>query len=70
MGIRQILWRETDKSFIQANERFARVQAETAIKVETEDQSNDFTHEEPVTYHEPPLKPETLILTSRNGRKN
>jgi TldD protein len=55
-GIRHILWRETDKNFIQANERFARVQAETAIKVETEDQSNDFTHEEPVTYHEQPLE--------------
>ncbi len=55
-GIRQILWRETDKNFIQANERFARVQAETAIKVETEDHSNDFTHEKPVTYHEQPFE--------------
>jgi TldD protein len=55
-GIRQILWRETEKHFTQANERFARVQAEAAIKVETEDQSPDFTMEIPVTYYEPPLE--------------
>ncbi len=57
-GIRQLLWRETDKHFTRAKERFARVRSETAIKVETEDQSDDFTHETPVTYHEPPLKAE------------
>ncbi len=55
-GIRQILWRETDKHFIQAKERYARIQSEVAIKVETEDQSDDFTREKPVIYHEPPLK--------------
>ena len=55
-GIRQILWRETDKQFNQAKDLFARVQAEVAIKVETEDQSDDFSHEKPVIYHEAPLK--------------
>jgi TldD protein len=54
-GIRQVLWRETDKQFNQAREVFARVQAEFATKVETEDQSDDFTREEPAVYHEPPL---------------
>ena len=55
-GIRQILWRETDKQFNQARELFARVQSETAIKVETEDQSDDFSHEKPVVWYEPPLE--------------
>ena len=64
-GIRQILWRETEKHFTQANERFARVQAETAIKVETEDQSPDFTREMPVTYYEPPLEIKESEFDSR-----
>ncbi len=57
-GIRQVVWRETDKQFNQAKDLFSRVQAEVAIKVETEDQSDDFTHEKPVVYHEAPLKAE------------
>jgi TldD protein len=55
-GIRQILWRETDKHFNNASERFARVRAEHAIKVETEDRSDDFSREEPVKWYEPPIE--------------
>ena len=55
-GIRQIVWRETDKHYNRAREIFARVQAELAIKVETEDQSDDFTREQPATWYEPPLE--------------
>ncbi len=54
-GIRQILWRETDKHFNQARERFARVRSEHSIKVETEDQSDDFSREKPLISHDPPL---------------
>ncbi len=54
-GIRQIVWRETDKHFNQAREFYARILAEAATKVETEDQSDDFSREEPEIWYEPPL---------------
>jgi hypothetical protein len=55
-GIRQVLWSETAKQFNEARDNFAKVQSELAIKVETEDQSDDFSREKPVTHYEEPLK--------------
>ncbi len=59
-GIKQVLWRETDKQFNNAKDLYARVLADDAIKVEREDQSDDFTIEEPVIYFEIPLKDEEI----------
>ncbi len=56
-GIKQIVWRETNKQYNNAKELYAKVLAEAAIKVETEDKSDDFSKEKPVTYFEAPLKP-------------
>lgn len=55
IGIKQVLWKETDKQFVEAKNLYDRVVANEAIKVEAEDQSNDFTIEKTVVYHEPPL---------------
>jgi TldD protein len=47
-ALRVAIWTKTDSAFKQAQDRFARLKANKAIKVEEEDQSNDFTSEKPV----------------------
>jgi predicted Zn-dependent protease len=46
-GIRMKLWEETDQNFREAQKRFTNVLTGTAVKVEAEDQSDDFSREEP-----------------------
>lgn len=58
-AIRAILWRETDRRYQAAAQRFARIKAGTAVRVSPEDASDDFSREEPVVYLE---EPRTLVV--------
>jgi predicted Zn-dependent protease len=51
-ALRMALWRETDRKYKQAAERFAQVKANVAVKVEQEDQSGDLSHESAAQYYE------------------
>lgn len=47
-AIKQAAWLATDKAYKAATERFEKVQTNKAVKIEEEDQSNDFSKEKPV----------------------
>ena len=53
-GIKQVLWKETDRQYRKSSDLYAKVLANIAVKVEDEDKSNDFSQEEPVVYYEAP----------------
>ncbi len=53
-AIRHVLWLETDARFKDAAQRLTRVEANLKVKVEEEDQSDDFSREEPSVYFEAP----------------
>ena len=46
-AIRAVLWSQTDRSYKQALEQFTTVQTNVVVKVEAEDQSDDFSREQP-----------------------
>ena len=46
-AIRSILWSETDKHYKRALEQLTQVKTNVQVKVEAEDQSDDFSREEP-----------------------
>jgi len=47
LGIRQAIWRQTDHAIQQARQRIVQVRTNIKVKVEEEDQSADFSVEEP-----------------------
>jgi len=47
-ALKQAAWLATDKSYKAATERFEKVQTNKAVKIEEEDQSNDFSKEKAV----------------------
>ena len=49
-GIKQVLWKETDKQYRKSADLYAKVLANMAVKVEDEDKSDDFSKESPVVY--------------------
>jgi predicted Zn-dependent protease len=49
-AIRTALWLATDAKFKKAQERFAKVKANVAVKVEEEDPSDDFSREQPQVF--------------------
>lgn len=53
-GIKQVLWKETDKQYRKSADLYAKVLANIAVKVEDEDKSDDFSEEKPVVYNEDP----------------
>jgi len=55
-AIKQRLWRETDRTYRQAVERLIKVRTQQQVKVAEEDQSEDFSREEPAVYQEAPVK--------------
>ena len=48
-AIRSILWSETDKQYKRALEQLTQVKTNVQVKVEAEDQSDDFSREDPST---------------------
>ncbi|MDR2562778.1 MAG: TldD/PmbA family protein [Prevotellaceae bacterium] len=55
-ALRSELWRITDETYKNAVKQFENVKANVAVKVASEDKSNDFSQELRETYIEPPLK--------------
>ena len=54
-AIRQSIWWMTDQAHKNAVNRFERVKTNMAVKVQEEDQSDDYTPQTPVKYFEPPM---------------
>ena len=61
-ALSQVLWKETDKRYKTAVERFGKVNANIAVKVEEEDKSADFSKESAVIYFEPSLPDKDIQL--------
>ena len=59
-GIKQVLWKETDKQYRKSADLYAKVVANIAIKVEDEDKSEDFSIEKPIVHQEDPLDQKTI----------
>lgn len=53
-AMRAIAWRETDRRYKAAAERFVQIKSRKQVDVEQEDKSGDFTREKAVTFHEAP----------------
>jgi len=49
-AIKLEIWNETDRRFKDAQKKYTNVLTNTAVKVEKEDMSDDFSHEEPSVY--------------------
>ena len=56
-AIRQRVWRETDRTYRMAVERLIKIRTQREVKVAAEDESDDFSLEEPVVYVEPVVRP-------------
>ncbi|MCO6436169.1 MAG: peptidase U62 [Phycisphaerae bacterium] len=54
-SIRHALWYNTDEEFKRAVKRLVNIQTNLKVKVEEEDQSNDFSREEPQVHFEEPV---------------
>lgn len=54
-AIAQILWRETDKAYRDAKQRFEKVKANVAVKAEAEDHAPDYSKAASETYFEPAI---------------
>ncbi|MGA3026128.1 MAG: metallopeptidase TldD-related protein [Bryobacteraceae bacterium] len=54
-ALRAVLWYHTDERYKRALEQFTRVKTNVEVKVAQEDQSNDFSREQPQQYSEPPI---------------
>jgi TldD protein len=55
-SIRHAIWYNTDREFKRAAKRLTQIKTNLKVKVEEEDQSDDFTREEPNVYLEAPGK--------------
>jgi predicted Zn-dependent protease len=61
-AIRQALWRETNKKYIKAIDKLAKVNANVAVKVDEEDKSSDFSIDDSYTYFEPLIESEQFEI--------
>jgi predicted Zn-dependent protease len=55
-SIKRRLWLETDRAYRSAAERLIRIKTNTQVKVAEEDDSDDFSQEEPSKYEQTPPK--------------
>ena len=62
-ALRVALWRETERKYQSAVERYQKVKANVALKVEAEDKSGDFSREPAESYTEP-LAPFSIDRTA------
>ena len=54
-AIQQVLWKVTNDAYKNESDKYAKVKANIAVKVEKEDKSADFSKDEPNVYIEPRL---------------
>jgi predicted Zn-dependent protease len=69
-GIRLQLWNSTGSAYRKAAKKFQAVKANTAVKVEAEDQSEDFARDVNVETHIDPLLDITPLKPDRNRWEN
>lgn len=57
-AIKNKIWYSTDKTYKSAIESYEKARSNSAVKIEEEDKSNDFSNEEPISYssEQTPLK--------------
>ena len=60
-AIQKTLWLKTDELYKSAVKRYEKVKANVAVKVASEDKSDDFSVEKPETFFEKPLAFERLL---------
>jgi len=61
-ALRMVLWNATSQRYRKAAKTYQEVRANTAVKVEAEDTSEDFAKiTEPAQYVDPPLNPSSLL---------
>ncbi len=51
-AIKRIVWLETDRAYRTASERLARIKTNTQVRVASQDDSADFSSEQPVTFQQ------------------
>jgi predicted Zn-dependent protease len=62
-AIRSAIWQETNRIYRQAVEMYSKVKANIAVKIEEEDQSNDFSEESDIEeYYESPLNIDEILV--------
>lgn len=62
-AIRQAIWNITNKTYLEAVDKYAKVKANVAVKVAAEDSSDDFSKiDNPANYYEAPLDPKEYAL--------
>jgi len=61
-AVKQALWRETDKQYLKAADLYAKVLANVAIKVEDEDDSDDFSIEKPHIFTDKPIDAKLTVF--------
>jgi TldD protein len=66
-AVRQPVWRETDRIYRMAAERFIKIGTSTQVQLAREDESADFTVEKPSVYSEP-IKRITFSAKDWEGR--
>ena len=54
-AIAQLVWSETDKAFREAKQRYEKVKANVAVKVDADDHAPDYSNAAQETYFEPAL---------------
>jgi predicted Zn-dependent protease len=54
-AIAQLIWSETDKAFREAKQRYEKVKANVAVKVDADDHAPDYSNAAQETYFEPAL---------------
>src|SRR5262245_51631931 len=54
VALRTVAWRETDRRYHDAAERFVKIRTQRTLKVADEDPSDDFSREKPARYLGPP----------------
>jgi predicted Zn-dependent protease len=59
-AVKQALWLETDKQYKKSIDRYSKVKANVAVKIEAEDKAQDFTKVKAVNYIEPAILTEDL----------
>jgi len=64
-GVKQILWKETEKQYRKSADTYAKVIANMAVKVEDEDKSDDFSIEKPYIHNEDLPKEKDLKIDTR-----
>lgn len=60
-AISQLIWRETDKAYREAKQRYEKVKANVAVKVTSDDLAPDYSNAAIETFFEPPIMDTSFI---------